>query len=65
MKNNSTILRSPSFLKGMARVCDLFGHLDDYRYSEDPDAELIQRDWELTGQDLMKEIVNGRKISAC
>ena len=57
MNNQSTnILNYPSFFKGVARVADLFGGLDKYRYSENPDSELLQKDWEIVGSDLIQSL---------
>lgn len=52
----TNLFRTPSFIKGMARTIDVFGQLDEYKYTEDPDCELIARDWEIVGKDLQKEI---------
>lgn len=54
--NSTDIFRQPSFLKGMARVIDLFGNLDEYKYTENPDSELLQRDWENVGADLKEAL---------
>ncbi len=40
----------------MARTIDIFGQLDEYKYSSDSDSELIARDWEIVAKDLQKEI---------
>ena len=53
---STNIFRQPSFIKGMARVVDIFGKLDEYKYTTDPDSELIYRDWQVIGEDLQKEI---------
>jgi len=64
LKQKSTkILRYPSFFKGVARIFDLFGSLDQYKYSNNPDAELIHRDWEIIGYDLKKAIDYGQTNS--
>ena len=66
MKNTTDLVRRPSFLKGVARVVDLFGKIDEYKYSNDPDSELLERDWTNTGNCLEKEIKKyGREISSC
>ncbi|MBW7944802.1 hypothetical protein H3C70_05395 [Patescibacteria group bacterium] len=52
---STNIFRPPSFLKGMARVVDLFGQIDEYKYTQDPDLELLGRDWEIIGKDLESE----------
>lgn len=62
-KQSTDILRYPSFFKGVARVFDLFGTLDEYKYSDDPDSELTQKDWEMVGADLMKAIKHGKQSS--
>jgi hypothetical protein len=54
--NATDILKYPSFLKGIARIADTFGTLDEYKYSEEPDAKLLQRDWEIAGDDLLKAL---------
>jgi len=54
--NPSNIFRAPSFLKGMARVADLFGALDQYKYSDTTDSELLKRDWIIAGKDLHQEM---------
>ncbi len=60
----TNILREPSFLRGAARVIDIFGKLDEYKYTSDLDAELLHRDWENTGIDLQNEINRyGQKFS--
>lgn len=52
----STLFRQPSFFKGMARVVDLFGKLDEYAYSEHADLEQLHRDWKIVGTDLHREL---------
>jgi len=37
---------------------DLFGGLDEYKYTDDPDSELIQKDWENAGNDIQEQIDN-------
>lgn len=49
---STNIFRAPSFLKGFARTLDLFGKLDSYKYSTDPDSELIKKDWNIIAKDL-------------
>lgn len=61
----TNLFRPPSFLKGMARTLDLFGNLDEYKYSSDPDSELIKRDWENTGEDLKESLERYGKKSYC
>lgn len=62
-KQSTDILRYPSFSKGVARVLDFFGTLDEYKYSDEPDSELIQKDWEMIGNDLMKVIKHEKQSS--
>ncbi|PIU68382.1 hypothetical protein COS81_04160 [candidate division WWE3 bacterium CG06_land_8_20_14_3_00_42_16] len=53
--NSSTLYNTPSFLKGVARVIDLFGQLDEYDYKKtekEADAEALRRDWYIVGQDI-------------
>lgn len=52
----TNILRTPSFLKGMARAVDLFGSLDEYKYTDDPDSELLYRDWMIVGKELEEQV---------
>jgi len=56
LMKSTDIFRSPSFFKGMARVVNIFGGLDAYKYTDDPDSELINRDWHSVGNDLQEEI---------
>lgn len=47
------------FIKGMARVFDLFGKLDSYNTSEDTkqaDTKAIYSDWVTTGNDFRNVI---------
>lgn len=46
------LLRPPSFLRGMSRVFDLFGQLNEAPRRDCSDAELIQADWEAVGADM-------------
>ncbi len=55
----TAIFRQPSFVRGMSRVFDLFGHLDAHqRYFDIPDTQLTQDDWEQVGKDLELTINN-------
>ena len=57
--NSSALFTSPSFLKGAARVSDLFGYLDDYNYKptgNEADFEALKRDWEIVGLDIQNAI---------
>ncbi|PIY80650.1 MAG: hypothetical protein COY80_01895 [Candidatus Pacebacteria bacterium CG_4_10_14_0_8_um_filter_42_14] len=58
---STNIYRSPSFFKGMARTVDIFGKLDAYKYTTDPDSELLHRDWLVTGEDLQDQIDHHEK----
>lgn len=49
----------PSALKGSARLADLFGQLDEYGFKaseKEADMRALQRDWEITGNDLTSAI---------
>lgn len=48
----TNLLNYPSFSRGTARVFDLFGNLDSYNYSDNPDFEAIQNDWLNVGNDI-------------
>lgn len=53
--NSSPLVLQPSFLKGVARVVDLFGQLDEYNYSssnDEADSKALKRDWFITGEDI-------------
>lgn len=56
--NSSDLYTEPSFFKGVARVLDLFGQLDEYNYKDDPDTEALKRDWTMIGKDLFISIKN-------
>lgn len=54
-KNNiqsSNLFVYPSFLKGIARIGSMWGHLDEYNYKIDPDTEALKRDWRIIGKDI-------------
>lgn len=53
---STNLFRYPSLLKGIARTFDIFGKLDQYRYSKDPDSELIGQDWKNSGDDLKRAL---------
>lgn len=53
------LFEQPSLLSGVARVIDLWGSLDSYNQSEDPeqaDCLAMYADWRMVGQDLMEVI---------
>ncbi|MBI4097688.1 MAG: hypothetical protein HY426_01490 [Candidatus Levybacteria bacterium] len=53
--NSSALFSSPSFLKGVSRVVDLFGYLDNYNYKKgekEADLEALKRDWSIIGIDI-------------
>lgn len=55
---------NPSFIKGMARLVDLFGSLDSYSVSLEPneqDVQALKLDWELVGQDIKNSIQEFQK----
>lgn len=57
--NSSSLYTDPSFFKGMARVVDLFGSLDEYNYKTteaEADNEALKRDWFIIGKDLFNAI---------
>lgn len=57
--NSSALFTSPSFLKGTARVVDLFGYLDEYNYKKteaEADFEALKRDWNMIGLDINRAI---------
>lgn len=49
------LVADPSFLTGVARTLDLWGHLDAYNMSQTPqeaDALAIRHDWKIVGREL-------------
>lgn len=60
------LYRNPSFLKGAARVFDLYGNLDRYMThstEQEADENALKNDWEAVGQDLLTSIQKyGKKI---
>lgn len=57
--NSSDLFTTPSFLKGTARIIDLFGNLDDYNYKptdKKVDTEALKRDWDIVGLDILDAI---------
>ncbi len=53
--HSSSLYINSSFLRGIARVADLYGAMnqsDTYNTQEFPDYEAIKRDWEVIGLDL-------------
>ncbi len=42
----------PSALEGIARIADIFGTLNEYNRSSNPDAIAIRNDWRAVGQDI-------------
>ena len=56
---SSNLYNSPSFLKGIARIFDLFGQLDNYythRTEEEADTNAISRDWKIVGNDILNAL---------
>ena len=49
---SSNLYRTPSFMKGMSRVVDIFGKLDEYHYESQADSKALSKDWAITGVDL-------------
>ena len=57
--SSSALFTAPSFLKGTARVVDMFGTINDYNYKEteaEADLESLKRDWSIIGIDIANEI---------
>lgn len=55
------LLRQPSFLKGSARIVDLFGNVNTYNYSKtekDADAKSLAKDWSAVGNDIVSAAKN-------
>lgn len=48
----TTFFRKPSFFKGVARAFDLYGKIDVYAHTDDPDTDQIRNDWENVGKDV-------------
>jgi len=53
---STKLFSAPSTIKGIARVVDIFGNLDEYNYQENADAKAIQMDWENVGVDISNSI---------
>jgi hypothetical protein len=52
---SSNLFRPPSFMKGMARIVDLRGTLNEYSYYESEsaaDVVALKKDWRIVGNDL-------------
>lgn len=52
-------MRMPSFLKGVSRLCDSYGNLDQYKVyknEDESDREAIKRDWIMVGRDIANAI---------
>lgn len=65
--NSSDLFASPSFMKGAARIADLFGYLDDYNYKptgKKVDTEALKRDWNIVGLDIFEAIELYEKSSS-
>lgn len=64
---SSDIYTDPSFFKGVGRVMDLFGQMDEFNYrstEEDADKTALSRDWTLIGKDLFSALTSyGRRTS--
>lgn len=53
--NSSSLFVYPSVLKGMSRIMDMFGYLDQYNYKEteqEADLNALKRDWSIIGLDI-------------
>ena len=48
----TSLFRYPSFIKGMSRIMDLEGSLDEYKYQEDADTKSLEKDWVIVGNAL-------------
>lgn len=62
--HSSALYSDSSFLRGMARVVDLFGTMnqfDSYNLKTEPDLEALKRDWEIIGIDLYDGIEQYRE----
>lgn len=58
---STNLFTIPTFLKGSARIIDLFGSLDDYNYSvteTEADLTAIGGDWICVGHDITKATEN-------
>lgn len=52
---SSILFINPSFGRGIARIVDLFGNLDDYNYDKtekEADSKALRRDWTIVGRDI-------------
>jgi len=57
--DSSALYSSPSVIKGIARLFDLFGQLDEYNSKpteEEADGAAIKRDWCIIGLDIAHAI---------
>ena len=53
----------PSFVKGVARLGSIYGHLDEYNYKDNADEEALEKDWIIIGKDIGNSIEKyGEKI---
>jgi hypothetical protein len=59
--DSTTLFRTPSLLKGMARTFDLFGKLDEYKTVHNPDEHAIARDWWVVGRAVAQEVAHYEK----
>ncbi len=53
---NSTLPNKPSFMKGIARILDLFGSIDDTKKEkavESNTPEILAKDWQAVGRDII------------
>jgi len=60
----SNLLRSPSFLKGMARTVDILADLDRYQNSKNADTQTLNQDWRAVGRDFTQTIATYVKKSS-
>ena len=49
-------MTSPTFLKGVSRVFDLYGKLEEYSYQESADYHATETDWKNVGDDIFTSI---------
>lgn len=56
LPHSSDLYTDPSFTKGVARVFDVFGWLDEYNYrptGKEADEAALKRDWRILGMDIL------------
>lgn len=50
----SSLFVMPNFFRELSRLADLFGSLDEYRYSKDADREALHRDYSIAYAEISK-----------